>query len=290
MTAWLPLLRWFTVRALLLIATMLAPGCGYSTYNIPPTELQRLVQLRPSQRGQHMRAYTDGVVPAAMPNPQAATAPSPLPPAPPPPSQPPEGAPGQQVVESVQAEVVDVPEVAPADPPVVVSVDLAPPRFVPAPVPRVRPAPAMAPVHVTAPRALPRAPLSAGHGAAPIVHTGGRHVGGALASHHSGGGGGGAAVGALVGVVVLVGLMVAIAEASQPVLFDGWIRTSPDHPVHVTCKSGEKRRILLRDLKPADIVDVHSAVMYNTEGAIEHLESAASPKKIANNPSDEGLR
>ena len=91
-------------------------------------------------------------------------------------------------------------------------------------------------------------------------------------------------MGALVGVVVLVGLMVAIAEASQPVLFDGWIRTSPDHPVHVTCKSGEKRKILLRDLKPADIVDVHSAVMYNTEGAIEHLESAASSTVNATAP------
>lgn len=300
MMAWSPLLRWFVVRALLLLATLLAPGCGYATYNIPPAELQRLAQLPPSRRGEHVRAYTDGVVPAATPSPPVATPLSVSPPAPLPPSQPSETVGGQEIVESMQAETVDVAAAETGDPPIIVSVDLSPPRFVPAPAPRVRPAPArpplpvvtrpppltvarpnvVPPVHVTAPRALPRAPVSAGHGTAPLGHAGGGHMGGSLASHHSGGGGGGAAVGALVGAVVLVGLIVAVAEASKPVLFDGWIRTNADRPLHLGYKSGAKREILLCDLRPADVVGVNSAVMHDTDGAIERLESAASPPSI----------
>ncbi len=71
--------------------------------------------------------------------------------------------------------------------------------------------------------------------------------------------------------------MVAIAEASQPAAFDGWIRTNPDHPVQLSYKSGWTRALRLRDLKPADIVEVRSAVMVDTDDSIEHLESAAGP-------------
>ena len=67
MVNWLPLLRWFAVRVLLLLAVMLVPGCGYTTYNIPPAGLQRLVQLPPSARGERVRVYTDGVVPVVTP-------------------------------------------------------------------------------------------------------------------------------------------------------------------------------------------------------------------------------
>ena len=149
--------------------------------------------------------------------------------------------------------------------------------MLPLPPTTIRPhLPPSIPAHATGARAVPRMPLSAGHGSASFPRASGGHAGRSLTSHHSGGGGGGAAVGALVGAVVLVGLLVVIAEASQPVPFDGWIHTDSDHPVHLTYKSGWKRDILLRNLKPADVIDVKSAVMYNTEGAIDHLESAAA--------------
>ena len=302
MRAWSPLLRWYLVRVLLLLLALLAHGCGYSTYNIPPAELQRLTQLPPSQRGEHVRVYTDGVVPAAAPSPPV-TAPSPpVAPAPaiPPPTAPPTPQPpdasvnGQSLVEPEQAEEVVVPIVEPAQPSVVVAVDLIPPA--PVPPPHMRPAPPRLhpvatrpntpPPVATAPRPGPRLPVSPGHGAlpasagrgpAPIVHAG--H--GAAGLHHSGGGGGGggsaAAVGAVVGAVVLVGVMVALANASEPVLFDGWIHTDSEHPLHLIYTSGWEREIRLCDLKPADLVGVRSAVMYNTEGAIQHLQSAVSP-------------
>jgi len=55
MTFWSPLSHWFTLRVLLLLAMLLAPGCGYSVYHLPPAELQRLTQLPPSQRGNYVR-------------------------------------------------------------------------------------------------------------------------------------------------------------------------------------------------------------------------------------------
>ncbi|MGA9655161.1 MAG: hypothetical protein WBV96_14745, partial [Polyangia bacterium] len=74
----------FTTLSLLLALT----GCGSSSYTIPPAELQRLTQLPPSQRGDHVRAFTPGVVPmqVAPPSPPAAVvppSPSATPPSPP---------------------------------------------------------------------------------------------------------------------------------------------------------------------------------------------------------------
>ena len=286
MAPWLPLLRWFAVRALLLLATLLAPGCGYSTYNIPPAELQRLTQLPPSLRGEHVRVYTPGVVPAATPNPPVAAAP----PVPQPAPSPPEAAVNSELQgTAVPADEVSADVVEPVEPPVVVSVDLALPVPPTAPPLHARPAPVRLPPpviarpnprppvpgHVAPPRAVPH--LSGSHASAPTFHASGGHSGGLSGSHHSGGGGSGAAVGALVGAVVLIGLVAAIAETSEPTPFDGWIRTSPEHPVHLLYRSGWQRDFRLCDLKPTDIVDVRSAVMYDTEGAIERLETASAP-------------
>jgi hypothetical protein len=289
MTAWSPLLRWFALRLLLLLATvLLAPGCGYSTYNIPPAELQRLTRLPPSQRGNHVRVYTEGLVPAVTPNPPVVAVPPAPPPQPMPP--PPEAAATSELADS-PVPVEEIVVVEPTEPAVVL--DITPPRFVPMPPPRVRPAlprlpppvavrpslPRPSPGHISVPRAIPRVPVSAVHGSAPVVHAGGGHLGGPSGFHHVGGGGGGggnAAIGVLVGAVVLIGLIAIIASASQPVPFDGWIHTSPEHPLHLTYKSGVEREIRLCDLKPADIVSVQSAVIYDTDGTVNRLESATS--------------
>jgi hypothetical protein len=294
MTAWFPALRWFVLRALLLLATLLASGCGYATYNIPPAELQRLSQLPPSQRGNHVRVYTPGLVPAATPEAQVAAAPpalpAALPPAPPsvPPPLPDAGAGSEPIDPLIPPEVVDLSDSQsdPLSPPAFVSVNIAPPMPMHAPRPplHVLPAPARPLAvgrpsvprpsfgHIPAPRAFPV------HGAAPAVHgVGGHpHVGGGL--HHSGGGGGGggAAVGALVGAVVLVGLMVAIAEASQPTPFDGWIRTSPERALQLVYQSGSTREVRLCDLKPADTIGVRSASLDDMDGSVQRLESATS--------------
>jgi len=295
MTTWSPALRWFVLRALLLLATLLAPGCGLATYNIPPAELQRLSHLPPSQRGNHVRAFTPGLVPAATPEAQVAATPAALLAAPPsaPPSVPPplpDAVAGSEPIDSpIPPEVVVLSDSQsdPLSPPAFVSVNIAPPAPMHAPRPplHVLPSPARSldvgrpsvprPSfgHISAPRALPV------HGAAPAVHgVGGYpHVGGGL--HHSGGGGGGgggAAVGALVGAVVLVGLMVAIAEASQPTSFDGWIRTSPDQTLQLAYQSGSRREVRLCDLKPSDTVGVRSASLDDMDGSVQRLESATS--------------
>jgi hypothetical protein len=291
MTAWSPALRWFVLRALLLLATLLAPGCGYATYNIPPAELQRLSHLPPSQRGNHVRAFTPGLVPAATPEAQVAATPAALPAAPPsaPPSVPPplpDAVAGSEPIDSpIPPEVVVLSDSQsdPLSPPAFVSVNIAPPaptharpplHVLPAPTRPLavgRPSVPRPPLgHIPAPRAFPV------HGAASAVHGVGGHpyVGGGL--HHSGGGGGGAAVGALVGAVVLVGLMVAIAEASQPTPFDGWIRTSPEQTLQLAYQSGLTREVRLCDLKPSDTVGVRSASLDDMDGSVQRLESATS--------------
>jgi len=297
MTAWSPALRWFVLRALLLLATLLAPGCGYATYNIPPAELQRLSNLPPSQRGNHVRVYTPGLVPAATPEAQVAAAPAALPAAPPsaPPSIPPplpDAVAGSEPIDSpIPPEMVVISDSQsdPLSPPAFVSVNIAPPAPTHARPPlHVPPAPArpLGPSfgHIPDPGAFPV------HGATPAVHGVGGHpyAGGGL--HHSGGGGGGAAVGAVVGAVVLVGLMVAIAEASQPTSFDGWIRISPDQTLQLAYPSGSRREVRLCDLKPSDTVGVRSAQLYDMDGTIQRLDSAAStppstqPPRLASPP------
>jgi hypothetical protein len=301
MTAWSPALRWFVLRALLLLATLLAPGCGYATYNIPPAELQRLSNLPPSQRGNHVRVYTPGLVPTATPEAQVAAAPAALLAAPPsaPPSVPPplpDAVAGSEPIDPPippEAVVLSDSQSDPLSPPAFVSVNIAPPAPVHARPPlHVRPAPArpLGPSfgQVPASRAFPV------HGAAPTIHgVGGHpHVGGGAGLHHSGGGGGGggAAVGAVVGAVVLVGLMVAIAEASRPTPFDGWIRTSPEQTLQLAYQSGSTREVRLCDLKPSDTVGVRSAQLYDMDGTIQRLDSAAStppstqPPRLASPP------
>jgi hypothetical protein len=284
MSGWSVTLRWFLLRALLLLATLLAPGCGYSTYNIPLAELQRLSHLPPSQRGNHVRVYTPGLVPAATPEleitvaPVAAPAalPDALSPAPLPfPSPPPEAATESEPINPpIPLEVVDisVPQFDPLSPPAFVSASAAPPAPARMSTPIAGrpslPRPSLG--HVSAPRAFPV------HGAAPAFHASGGlpRLGGG--GHHSGGGGGGAAVGAVVGAVVLVGLMVAIADASQPTPFDGWISTSPEQTLQLIDRSGSTREVRLCDLKPADTVGVRFASLDDMNGSVRRLESAAS--------------
>jgi len=293
MSARSALLRWFTLRLLLLLATLLAPGCGASTYNIPHVELQRLTQLPPSQRGEHVRVYTPGLVPVATPTPAVAAAPAvPAPPTPEPTVD------GQRVDEALPAGEVYLSAPESPDPPVVLSVDLTPPAFVPLPpahprpVPPRIPPPAVArpslrppvPGHAIAPRAVPHLPVYASSGARPVIHASGGHVGGFHGAHHGGGGGGGAAVGALVGAIALIALVAILAENSEPRPFDGWIRTSSEHPVKLTYSSGLQRQVRLCDLKPADLVDVNSAVLENMDGWIEQLQSAPSNAPTARPP------
>jgi hypothetical protein len=310
MTVWSPALRWFLWRALLLLATLLAPGCGYATYNIPLAELQRLSHLPPSQRGSYVRVTTPGLVPVATPELQVIAAPAAVPAAPPPappslPPPPPESVAGSEPSDPpVPPDVVDlsVTQFDPLSPPAFVSVNVEPPTPVvsvrsapqarvqpPAPPLHVRPAPARMPPlavgrpsaprpslgHIPAPRAL--------HGAAPAIHAIGGHPNLGGGSHHSGGGGG-AAVGALVAAVVLVGLMVAIAEASQPTPFDGWIRTSPEQALQLVYPSGSTREVRLCDLKPADTVGVRSASLDDIDGSVRRLESAAGTPQTTQPP------
>jgi hypothetical protein len=297
MPAWSTLFRWFTLRLLLLLATLLAPGCGYSTYNIPPAELQRLTQWPPSQRGEHVRVYTPGLVPATTPA-VAVTAQVPTPTVQPAPPAPEAMVPGERVDGSIPAGEVYLPEPEPTAPPVVLSADIAPPDFVPVPPVRPRTAPTRFPPpasarpsvrppvsgQVIAPRAIPHLPPSASPRAAPVVHASGGHMGGLHGPHHAGGGGGGAAVAAVVGAVALIALVAIIAENSEPKPFDGWIRTFPEHPVKLTYTSGLQREVRLCDLKPADIVGVSSAVLHDIHGSIEHLESAPSNMPTARPP------
>jgi hypothetical protein len=308
MTVWSPALRWYLLRALLLLATLLAPGCGYATYNIPLAELQRLSQLPPSQRGNHVRVATPGLVPVAT-SLEVIAAPVASPPAPPavPPPPPEATAESEPIDPSIPPDMVDLSftQSDPLSPPAFVSVNIEPPMPMvsvrsaplarvqpPAPPLHVRPAPARMPPlavghpsahgpllgHIPAPRALPV------RGSAPAIHAigGHPHLGGG--SHHSGGGGGGAAVGALIGAVVLVGLIVAIAEASQPTPFDGWIRTSPGQTLQLAYPSGSTREVRLCDLKLADTVGVRFAQLYDTNGTVERLESAATAPHPAQPP------
>jgi hypothetical protein len=301
MPSWSILFRWFTLRLLLLLATLLAPGCGYSTYNIPPAELQRLTQLPPSQRGMHVRVFTPGLGPATTPTPAVAASPAipPLAVQPAPPA--PEAVVNGELVDgSLPAGEVYLHEPESPAPPVLLSVDITPPAFVPVPPVRPRTAPTRFPPpafarpsmrppiagHGVAPRAVPHLPPSASPRAVSVGHAGGGHVGGLHGSPHAGGGGGGggAAVGALVGVIALIALVAIVAESSEPTPFDGWIRTFPEHPVKLTYTSGLQRQLRLCDLKSADIAGVSSAVLQDIDGSIEHLESAPSNAPAARPP------
>ena len=297
MATWAPLLRWFVVPLILVLAALLAPGCGYNTYSIPPAELQRLTQLPPSQRGNHLRAYTPGLVPAPTPAPPVAVVPPGPLPALPVPSVPDAAVNGELVGDLVPPDEVAMPATEPTDSAVVVSVDIVPPRFVPSPAPPVRPRPAptrMPPPTATFPRAPqptaghvtpPRLPSSAPHASTPSIHVAGGHSGASHTSHSSGGGGGGAVVGAVVVAVAVIGLIAILAEANVKDPFDGWVQTSPEHPVTISYRSGQRREVRLRNLKPADIVGMQSAVMYDTAGAIERPEPAGGgplPARPAN--------
>lgn len=276
-----------------LLAALLAPGCGYNTYNIPSAELQRLAQLPPSQRGNHIRVYTPGLVPAATPDLVPAAIPnSPMPSAlPPPPSptlpalpQSDTGMSGELAKEPAPVVDVATPGVEPANPTLVVAVDGAPPPFapLPAPAPRTHPPARLPPPAVALPRQAPniRPPSSASRTHAPSTHVTGGHRGtssGPRAFGGRGGGGGGSvAVGAAVGAVALIGLVAILADANTKAPFDGWVRTSSDHPLIISYWSGWEREVCLCDLKPTDLVGMQSAVMYDTAGAIEELEAAGS--------------
>ena len=269
------------MRSILVLAALLAAGCGYNTYSIPPSELQRLAQLPPAQRGNHVRAYTPGLVPA--PSPPVAVVPPGPPPALPIPPVSDAAVNGELVGGPVPPDEVAMPE--PSDSAVVVSVDVAPPRFVPSPLPPVRPRPAarMPPPTATIPRAPsttvghvtpPRLPSSSPHASAPSIHVAGGHSGTSSTSHSSGGGG--AAVGAVVGVVAVIGLIAILADANVKDPFDGWVQTSPEHPVLISYRTGQQREVRLRDLRPTDIVGMQSAVIYDTAGEIGRLEPAGS--------------
>jgi hypothetical protein len=83
-------------------------------------------------------------------------------------------------------------------------------------------------------------------------------------------------LGAVLAVVVLVGLIAIVAEAAQPEpAFDGWIRTSPEHPVHMEYAAGREREVRLCDLQPADLVGLRAATITDFDGSIERLEAAA---------------
>jgi hypothetical protein len=292
MSAWTPPIRWFSVRLILVLVALLTPGCGYNAYTIPPAELQRLAQIPPARRGNHVRAYTSGLVP--VPTPVVVTPPGP------PPAIVPPGAPaalpvppvrdaavnGELVGDLVPPDEVAMPATEPTDSAVVVSVDVVPPRFVPSPAPPVRPrlaptrmpppavaiprAPPMAAGHVTP----PRLPSSAPHASTPSIHVASGHSGASHTSHSSGGGGGGAVVGAVVVAVAVIGLIAILAEANVKDPFDGWVQTLPEHPVTISYRSGQRREVRLGDLKPTDIVGMQYAVMYDSAGAIERLEPA----------------
>ena len=254
MSPWSPFLQWFAMRSILVLAALLAPGCGYNTYSIPPSELQRLTQLPPAQRGNHVRAYTPGLVPA--PSPPVAVVPPSPPPALPMPPVPDVAVNGELVGDPVPPDEVSMPE--PSDSAVVVSVDVAPPVFVPSPAPPMRPRPgARMPLPTaTVPRAppttaghvtAPRLPSSSPHASAPSIHVAGGHSGMSSTTHSSGGGG--AAVGAVVGVVAIIGVIAILADANVKDPFDGWVQTSPEHPVLISYRSGQEREVRLRDLK-----------------------------------------
>jgi hypothetical protein len=294
MIAWSPVFRWSAMRVLLFLATALVPGCGYSTYVVPPAELQRLAQLPPARRGDHVRVYTPGVVPVTTPMPPVAAVP--VPPPAPQPTLPPPGpvANGEPTGDPAPPDVVYDPDPEPSQPAVVVAVDIAPPgpplraRLAPARPLAIagRPGVPTPSVGHGGPTSVARLPSSLpARGSAPAFHPGGGHVhSGGSGIHHSGGGGGGAAVGALVGAVVLVGLIAAVAESSEAPPFDGWIRISPEHSLHLAYQSGATRDMRLCDLKPADAIGVSSACLYSTGGNVERLENAASVPQSAPAP------
>jgi hypothetical protein len=92
-------------------------------------------------------------------------------------------------------------------------------------------------------------------------------------------------LGAVLAVVVLVGLIAIIAEAAEPgPPFDGWIRTSPEHPVHLEYAAGRKREVPLCDLQPADLVGLREARLYDSDGIIERLETVAAPTPPVSRP------
>jgi len=331
----------FAVRSLLLAAILL-PGCGTSIYTIPPAELQRLTQLPPSQRGDHVRAFTPDVVPKNVAPPsQPVALPNPPPVAPV--QQPVLTPPPPEMVATAELppdpfgpDEIDLPE--PPMPGIVVAVDAgprapahpstaqarpSPPARTPPPaaartsvpppapgriatpsaparasVPTSAPSriatpsvagrasvPPAAPGHFAPPAATPHLPVSPVRTSVPVSRPTGGRLPGSSHSFHSGGGSPDAVVGAVVAVVLLVGLIAVIAEASQPgPSFDGWVRTSPEHPVRLAYGSGREREVRLCDLQPADLVGVRAATLYDADGIIERLETAADQPPAVSQP------
>ncbi|MGA7741703.1 MAG: hypothetical protein ABSF35_04365 [Polyangia bacterium] len=320
----------FTTLSLLLALT----GCGSSSYTIPPAELQRLTQLPPSQRGDHVRAFTPGVVPmqVAPPSPPAAVVPPspsatpPSPPSatsavepPPPPPLPDTAAGGDLPPDPFGPDEVDLLAPEPPGPAIVVAVDAGPRAPVhppaaparPSPAPRISPpapartsvpppapghvvappapartsVPPPAPARIAAPATTPRLPASPARGTTPVPRGSGGHPRGSSVSFPSGHGKGDAVAGAVLAVVLLVGLVAVVAEAGQPgPAFDGWIRTSPEHPVHLEYAAGRERKLRLCDLQPADLVGVRAATIYDLDGNIGRLETAADRPPLASQP------
>ena len=148
--------RNLTAAALVLAAiAVTGSGCAAVSYRVPGTEVQRLVQVEPMERGAEVRAVprTAPLSPAIArrPPPPPPAAYAALPPAPPPP--PPGGfdPAGQAAVPPPPGAYATEPPPYDSDPDatleVDVGVDAAPPVVVRGPVVRVRPAP----VYVAAP-------------------------------------------------------------------------------------------------------------------------------------------
>lgn len=279
-------------------AAMLASAsCATSTYRIPGAEMQRLAQLNGAERGRLVR-----VMPV-----DASTAnlgPVPAPPPDPPPADEPDESEDDEPV------VIDTDPTLHAD----IALDVSPgPRSVARvpdhrPIPTVRRTggppsvrssgggfspPVVTPVIRAAPIGggvpLPRGGGFAGRASspgiaripAPRVHGGGGHSGGG----HSGGGfSGGDAIGALVAVIVIVGLVAIIAEAASepPPPFDGWAQISPDQPLHLRYRYGTERVIKLRELRPVDLVGLRDTIVMDSEGTLIRLPPDAD--RLASSP------
>jgi hypothetical protein len=308
------------LATLVLIAiAVTGAGCAAVSYRVPGTEVQRLAQVPPMERGAEVRVVprdaplhpsTAGTRPPPPPPPVAyAAAPPPAPAAALPPgayaSEPPPFDPGPDGALELEVDV-DAP------PPVVVQGPVV--RVHPAPVYVVRPAPVRPPpvaptVVVTGGgwRGAPAAPVlrgtpprvGGGWRGSPVVtatrappshpvFTG--HRGGFHSSGRSGGGGGSAAAVA-VGVVAVVGLVAALAVAADHAdrvekarTYDGWIRVAPTHPIHLHY-GGDRQRVLpLCELQESDTLGLQWAVIRAAEGPVEHLVPAPAAPPVAVRP------
>ena len=231
------------VPALVAFAAILSYACGgclSNEYVIPKTELARLAQLPPEQRGQSVQMVQ------AIGDRRAEAIDTTQPP------PPQEYAQGQGYGPPPEGYVEGGPEahvgvgiiIAPFPP-----VPLGPPLLGPGMGPRAFPGP-RGPVGAVPGRAAPVGPRRPG-----APSSGGSKIGGGNSKND------------LAALIIAVALVATIGMvATEGARYDGSVAMYPWQPVHLKDASGQEREVPLAQITPADVATASQAVVMDDEG------------------------